>query len=254
MVKSTDLGQKEERKGGRIQRDAQSRRTRPDPQQSQGDRPQTSTPQLRLTPENLRPYRKHIPYGIMAQETIKDATKDGLILERGQPLRTVIQASELDKIPLDTRICWLREAAEGTQYMHDNKIIHADVGCNNWVLVGEHLKIIDFEGCSIDGEDAGACYEWFSYKGPVISRKTDIFAFGCAIYEVMTGKLPYKELLEFENPMLRARELYSQNQFPEVEKIPLGSLMQGCWQGTLNSMREILQELEGVIAGSSPQE
>ncbi|KAF2472639.1 uncharacterized protein BDR25DRAFT_352942 [Lindgomyces ingoldianus] len=38
MVKSTDLGQKEERKGGRIQRDAQSRRTRPDPQQSQGDR------------------------------------------------------------------------------------------------------------------------------------------------------------------------------------------------------------------------
>ncbi|KAF2462902.1 uncharacterized protein BDR25DRAFT_363438 [Lindgomyces ingoldianus] len=38
MVKSTDLGQKEERKGGRIQRDAQLRRTRPDPQQSQGDR------------------------------------------------------------------------------------------------------------------------------------------------------------------------------------------------------------------------
>ncbi|KAF2463044.1 uncharacterized protein BDR25DRAFT_363128, partial [Lindgomyces ingoldianus] len=38
MVKSSDLGQKEERKGGRIQRDAQSRRTRPDPQQSQGDR------------------------------------------------------------------------------------------------------------------------------------------------------------------------------------------------------------------------
>ncbi|KAF2462619.1 uncharacterized protein BDR25DRAFT_363805 [Lindgomyces ingoldianus] len=33
MVKSADLGQKEERKGGRIQRDAQSRRTRPDPQQ-----------------------------------------------------------------------------------------------------------------------------------------------------------------------------------------------------------------------------
>ncbi|KAF2463239.1 uncharacterized protein BDR25DRAFT_362956 [Lindgomyces ingoldianus] len=32
MVKSADLGQKEERKGGRIQRDAQSRRTRPDPQ------------------------------------------------------------------------------------------------------------------------------------------------------------------------------------------------------------------------------
>ncbi|KAH8689777.1 hypothetical protein GQ44DRAFT_798258, partial [Phaeosphaeriaceae sp. PMI808] len=64
-----------------------------------------------------------------------DATRDGLILERGQSLRTVIQASEPDKIPLDTKICWLREAAKGRRYMHDNKIIHADVGCNNWILV-----------------------------------------------------------------------------------------------------------------------
>jgi tRNA A-37 threonylcarbamoyl transferase component Bud32 len=87
------------------------------------------------------------------------ATRDGLVLERGQSLRMVLRASRPDEIALDTKICWLREAAEGTRYMHDNGIVHADVGCNNWIIVQGHVKIIDFEGCSIDGEEAGACYE-----------------------------------------------------------------------------------------------
>ncbi|KAI0570758.1 SPS1 Serine-threonine protein kinase [Pyrenophora tritici-repentis] len=109
----------------------------------------------------------------------------------------------------------------------------------------ERLKIIDFEGSSIDGEDAGACYEWFSYKesSPRISRKTDIFAFGCAMYEVITGRQPYDELHPFEDRMIRVKKLYAENQFPEVENIPLGKLMQACWDGTFDSMDEVLQEL-----------
>jgi tRNA A-37 threonylcarbamoyl transferase component Bud32 len=26
--------------------------------------------------------------------------------------------------------------------MHDNKIIHADIGCNNWILVQGHLRLL----------------------------------------------------------------------------------------------------------------
>jgi hypothetical protein len=114
------------------------------------------------------------------------------------------------------------------------------------------FKIIDFEGCSIDGEEAGACYEWFSYKESPIGRKTDIFAFGCAIYEVVTGKQRCEELSEFDNAMLRVKQLYARNQFPGVENIPLGNLMQGCWQGTFSSMLEVLQELESAMVGASP--
>lgn len=129
--------------------------------------------------------------------------------------------------------------------MHDNGILHADTGCHNWMIVQERLKIIDFEGSSIDGEDAGACYEWFSYKesSPRISRKTDIFAFGCAMCEVITGKHPYSELLEFEDRMIRVKMLYAENQFPEVEKIPLGKLMQASRSGTFDSIDELLQQL-----------
>jgi serine/threonine protein kinase len=173
------------------------------------------------------------------------ATQNGLILERGRTVRTVIQGSGANQIPLHTKVRWLCEAAEGTRYMHDKGIIHADVGCHNWIVVQDRLKIIDFEGSSIDGEDAGACYEWFSYKesSPRISRKTDIIAFGCAMYEVITGRQPYSEFLPFKDRMIRVKRLYAENQFPEVEDIPLGTLMQGCWNGTFDTIDEVLQEL-----------
>lgn len=45
-------------------------------------------------------------------------------------------------------------------YLHSCDIIHSDVGCHNWILTGEdYVKLIDFEGCSIDGGPAGSCYE-----------------------------------------------------------------------------------------------
>jgi len=133
--------------------------------------------------------------------------------------------------------------------MHNNNIIHADIGCRNWIIVQGRLKIINFEGCSINGEEAGACYEWFSYKvsTPAISRKTDIFAFGCAIYEMITGKQPHDELSESKNKMLLSRQRYAENRFPEVGDIPLGNLMGRCWHGTLSSMSEVVQELEASI-------
>ena len=93
------------------------------------------------------------------------ATCNGsIILERGQPLRTMIQQIGADKIPSDRKLRWLSGAAEGMRYMHENGIIHADTGCHNMILVQDCLKIIDFEGCSIDGEEATSCYEWFSYQ------------------------------------------------------------------------------------------
>jgi serine/threonine protein kinase len=176
------------------------------------------------------------------------AVDDGLILERGQSLRTIIQ-SGADQIPLSSKICWLQQAADGMAYVHKKGIIHADVGCHNMIMIKGNLKIIDFEGCSIDGEEAGACYEWFSYKVsmPAISRKTDIFAFGCAMYEIITGKQPHDELSESRDKMRLSRQLYAENRFPKVENMPLGNLIERCWHGTLSSMSEVVQELEATM-------
>ena len=122
------------------------------------------------------------------------------------------------------------DAAEGTRYMHQNGIIHADLGCHNMILVQGCLKIIDFEGCSIDGEEATSCYEWFSYQRsiPAISQKTDIFAYGCVLYEIMTGRPPYYELASLDDRRRLAGQRYANGQFPKVDHLPLGALIQDC--------------------------
>ncbi|KAF2747574.1 kinase-like protein [Sporormia fimetaria CBS 119925] len=141
-------------------------------------------------------------------------SEKGLILERGQGLRRLFRKDGADHIPLDRKIQWLRDAAEGMRHMHDNGTIHADVGCHNWVIVEDRLRIIDFEGCSIDGGHPAACYQWFNTKVrvPEINRQSDIFAFGCAIYEVMTGRFPHQELADSEDRGKRSVQLYAENQ------------------------------------------
>ena len=174
--------------------------------------------------------------------------KDGsIVLERGKVLRTICRSPSVNKIPIQRKLRWLRHAAEGYQHLHDCNIIHADVGCNNLILTRKgYLKIIDFEGCSIDGEPADTCYEWFSYRPsiPRVTRRTDIFAFGCLIYEVMAGRPPHHELEASNDRYRQVEQLYANNHFPDVTSLPLGHLIQSCWHGDFNSMSEVIRELE----------
>lgn len=176
-------------------------------------------------------------------------TDDSIILERGEGLRTICSSHNIGQIPLRRKLRWLRQAAEGLQYIHEKGIIHADVGCSNMILTSNDcLKIIDFEGCSIDGEPASSCYDWFSYRPsePRVNIQTDIFAYGCMIYEVVAGRPPYYELKTSDNQFKQVEQLYERNQFPDVSQLPLGELMRGCWRADFNSMSEVIQELEAL--------
>lgn len=174
--------------------------------------------------------------------------EDGsLILERGTSLRTILQSHPAQETPIQTKVKWLKDAAEGYSYLHSLNIIHADVGCHNWILTAEQdVKLIDFEGCSVDGKDSRSCYEWFSIGRLTsgVSEQTDVFAFGCAVYEVVTGKPPHYEQIKFENRSIRVQELYANGEYPDVRHLPLCDLMQNCWRGAVGSMAEIVRELK----------
>src|SRR4051812_34864012 len=51
-----------------------------------------------------------------------------IILERGEDIRTLYQNQNVSQISLLTKTRWIRQAAEGLQYIHQRGIIHADVG------------------------------------------------------------------------------------------------------------------------------
>lgn len=79
---------------------------------------------------------------------------------------------------------------------------------------------------------------------PRVSRRTDIFAFGCAIYEVLTGRPPYYELETSDDPYEQVEELYANQRFPDAINLPLGPLIRSCWYGDIDSMSEVVQALE----------
>lgn len=178
------------------------------------------------------------------------STQDGsLILERGCVLRQFLQEHKANHVPLRHKIRWLMDAGRGLEHAHKNEIIQADVGCGNMILIGgDRLKLIDFEGSSIDGAEAGSQYEWFSYRRAqsAVSKQTDIFAYGCAMYEIITGKPPFHELEKAHNRSILVEQRYRENRFPKVEGLPLGKVMQGCWHGTFGSMSEVLFALESA--------
>ena len=180
--------------------------------------------------------------------TLLEVREDGsLILERGTPLRTILESQSAQEIPIQTKVEWLIDGAKGGSHIHSRNVIHADVGCHNWIVTAKRgLKWIDFEGCSVDGKDSHASYEWFS-NSPLTSgvcEQTDIFAFGCAIYEVVTGRPPHHELIKFEDRSTRVKELYANGVYPDVTHLPLCNLIQRCWSGAIGSMAEIVRELE----------
>ncbi|KAL7788209.1 kinase-like domain-containing protein [Trichoderma ceciliae] len=149
-----------------------------------------------------------------------DASSKSIVLERGQPLPIT---GERDGIFMKKKMSWM--------YMHEKGVIHTDFGCENMVLVQDRIKIIDFEGCSIDGKE---------------SSQSDIFAYGCMVYHIITGTVPNHELATSEDRTRIVRQLYSENKFPKVRSLPLGDLMQGCWYGSFESMNEVLEALDAA--------
>ena len=93
--------------------------------------------------------------------------------------------------------------------MHTYNIVHADIKCDDLILMeDDRVKLIDFEGSSIDGEPLNQ--QIHATNSPFrilpvrttgsLSLRTDVFAFGFAIYEILTGRPPYHELEASNNP------------------------------------------------------
>lgn len=133
----------------------------------------------------------------------------GIILERGECLRSVLMRER--DIGIDRKMIYVKQAGSGLRHVHKNNIVHADVGCQNLILKDNCVKFIDFEGCSIDSSEATSCYEWFSYRRSTkVSIQTDIFAYGCLVYEIMTGTHPHHELAGCEDRAHRVAQQYQE--------------------------------------------
>jgi len=95
------------------------------------------------------------------------------------------------------------QIGEGLNAAHKKDIIHRDIKSDNIMLTDEGLvKIMDFGLAKLKGvtklTKTGATLGTMQYMSPEqaqgmeVDQRSDIFSFGVVLYEMITGKLPFK--------------------------------------------------------------
>ncbi|KAG0646487.1 Serine threonine-kinase [Hyphodiscus hymeniophilus] len=176
----------------------------------------------------------------------------GLVLER---LSCTLR-QHLAKLPQCTRASsapqWIRECCEGLVYLHQNGVLHSDLGCQN-ILLGKdnHAKLCDFAGSKVGDDEAWISYEARSqhpdYLGSQPTQETELFALGSVIFEIWTCRPPY--VSEADSSVYQK---FLKRDFPlsSIEDQAIQEIVSKCWNGVYNSVTEVCDELDSEALDS----
>ncbi len=115
-----------------------------------------------------------------------------------------LRAVDPDGLPLEEALDWARQTAEGLAEAHNRRVIHRDIKPANLMLDARGwVKITDFGLALLQAEstrEAGdAIVGSTGYQSPeqvvggVVDARSDLFSFGITLYEMLTGRPPFRK-------------------------------------------------------------
>ena len=158
-------------------------------------------------------------------------------------------------IPIDEAVRSAKQITEALEYAHDHGIIHRDLKpANVKVTSGDAVKVLDFglakvlagDAASIDiltsptisdmATQPGVLLGTAAYMSPEqakakpADRRADIWAFGCVLYEMLTGKMAFRgeTVTDTLAAVIRAEPDWSQ--LPAATPIRIRLLLRRCLQ------------------------
>jgi serine/threonine protein kinase len=130
---------------------------------------------------------------------------------------TLAQRLSKGALPIEDALGICRQIAEGLEAAHENGVIHRDLKpANVMITEGDKVKILDFglakalsdDTQSVDSSKSATLTEAMTQpgvilgtaaymspeqaKGKAVDKRADIWAFGCILYECLTGKRTFE--------------------------------------------------------------
>ncbi len=182
-------------------------------------------------------------------------------------------------IPMDEALAIAKQIAEALEYAHEHGIIHRDLKpANVKVSNDDTVKVLDFglakamekhwSAAGVDNSttisrmatEAGVLLGTAAYmspeqaKGKPVDRRADIWAFGCVLYEMLTGKMAFHgdALTDTLAAVLKNDPDWSQ--LPAATPTQVHALLRRCFQKDpkqrLQAIGDARISLEEVLSGA----
>ncbi len=182
-------------------------------------------------------------------------------------------------IPIDEALPIARQICDALEYAHERGIVHRDLKpANVKVKSDDTVKILDFGlAKAVEGDDtttdaansptlsqmathAGMLLGTAAYmspeqaKGKTVDRRTDIWAFGCVLYEMLTGKTAFGGETVTEGLAAILTNEPDWSQLPAQTPVRVHVLLQRCLQKDpkqrLRDIGDARITLDEVLAGT----
>ena len=116
------------------------------------------------------------------------------------------------------------------------------------------MQLGDFQGEYLAPD--GTVYEGYSWEGAKaylprdsarVDYRSDLFAVGSAIYEIMTGHEPYEHLDSIDD-MEEIEALFRAEEFPLTDDILAHQVIQNCWRQRYDCAHQCVEHLAAIEA------
>ena len=145
---------------------------------------------------------------------------------------------------------WACQIIESIRFIHFKGVRHSDLRLDQWLLdIDMNARLSDFNGSGYDSNPALDLEgsesinleraSHFMPRDPMDDStiKSDLFALGSVLYELVVGQYPYESLDD-----MIIESLYRQGRFPSVQGILFGKIILRCWTARFQSASDILRD------------
>jgi eukaryotic-like serine/threonine-protein kinase len=168
---------------------------------------------------------------------------------------TLADRIRLGPIPMDEALQIAKQIADALEYAHEHGVVHRDLKpANVKVTSDDAVKVLDFGlAKAIEGDAesadaansptisrmatlAGVLLGTAAYmspeqaKGKAVDRRADIWAFGCVLYEMLTGKMAFRGETVTDTLAAVIKEEPDWTQLPATTPVRIRVLLKRCLQ------------------------